>query len=81
MAEIARELEVDADEIDVDAPVTELGIDSTTAIVLSTCLEDRLGRSLAPGLLWEHPTIADLARHLTGEHAGSRRRGGAQNSK
>jgi len=62
---LADELELEPSEIDRTVPVDRYGLDSRTAATLSGELEDWLGRRIAATVLWEHPTIEQLARHLT----------------
>jgi 1-acyl-sn-glycerol-3-phosphate acyltransferase len=61
---LAAELAVQPGEIDVRRPLTSLGLDSMTAVILSGDLEERLGVSLPPDLLEEYSTIESLSRHL-----------------
>jgi len=65
-AQLAGLLGVDAGDVDLDAPFAELGLDSMQAVALSGDLEDLLGRTLDPTLLWEFPTIRRLAAELAG---------------
>jgi phthiocerol/phenolphthiocerol synthesis type-I polyketide synthase B len=53
-------------DIDFDAPMSDLGLGSRDAVVLSGELSELLGRKVSPIEFWQHPTIADLARFLTG---------------
>ena len=53
-------------EIDADARFATLGLDSARATAWLARLAQRLGRPLAPTLLWDHPTPAHLARFLDG---------------
>ena len=53
-------------DIDFDAPMSDLGLGSRDAVVLSGELSELLGRKVSPVEFWQHPTIADLARFLTG---------------
>jgi len=53
-----------AEEIDRKARFDRYGLDSSAAISVTVELEDYLGRELEPTLLYDHPTIAELARHL-----------------
>jgi acyl carrier protein len=41
-----------------------LGLDSANSVFLIVELEDWLGLELTPDLLFEYPTIGELARHL-----------------
>ncbi|WP_343572003.1 type I polyketide synthase [Mycobacterium sp.] len=56
-------------DIDFDAPMSDLGLGSRHAVVLSGELSELLGRKVSPVEFWQHPTIADLARFLTGAEA------------
>jgi 1-acyl-sn-glycerol-3-phosphate acyltransferase len=64
--QVAAELGLEPAAIDVRGPLTRLGLDSMTAVILSGDLEEWLGVPLAPGLLGEYGTIELLARHLGG---------------
>ncbi|HEX6042106.1 type I polyketide synthase, partial [Longimicrobium sp.] len=64
---VAERTGMAAGEVDPRAPFASLGIDSVAAAGLSGELEDWLGRALPPTLLFEHPSIHRLARHLAGE--------------
>jgi len=61
---IARRLKVDPSTIDEDAPFSEFGLDSRTAVQLSGELEKRVGARLSPALLLEHETIREVALAL-----------------
>jgi acyl transferase domain-containing protein/acyl carrier protein len=63
VAEIAG---VPAQDVDPAAPFDTYGLGSAQAISLSGELEDRLGTTLSPTLLYEYPTIDELADALTG---------------
>ena len=54
------------DDIDFDASMSDLGLGSRDAIVLSGELSELLGRKVSPVEFWEYPSIADLARFLSG---------------
>ena len=66
VAELARMLERPAGEIDPEAPLPQLGLDSATATWLVVALEEWLETELEPELIFEHNTIAALARHVAG---------------
>ena len=61
---LASQLDLPADRIDVTIPFDNFALDSATAITMSGDLEDWLGRSVDPMLVYDYPTIADLAEHL-----------------
>ncbi len=69
VARLARELGIPAAEIADDEPMTRLGLGSAEAVVISGELEEWLGRDLPPTLLWDYPTIRELAAHLGSETA------------
>jgi acyl carrier protein len=48
----------------LDEPLTELGISSREAVMLTGELEDFIGRPVDPSLPWEYPTIAALSARL-----------------
>ncbi|SFC58074.1 type I polyketide synthase [Streptomyces aidingensis] len=52
--------------IEADQPFTSLGFDSLTAVELQNRLEARTGLPLPTTLLFDHPTVADVAAHLSG---------------
>ncbi len=54
------------DDIDFGASLKDLGVASRDAIVLSGELSELLDRPISPVECWQHPTINDLARFLTG---------------
>jgi acyl carrier protein len=61
---IAARLKVPPGEIGVHRPFLELGLGSLDAVQTSADLEAWLGRPLSPTAVYNHPTIADLARWL-----------------
>jgi acyl carrier protein len=55
--------------IDPDANFARLGLDSANSVYLIVELEEWLGIELTPDLIFEHPTVTELARHLAGRPA------------
>jgi phthiocerol/phenolphthiocerol synthesis type-I polyketide synthase D len=51
-------------EVDLARPLAELGISSRDAVVLAGYLETLAGQPLSSTVVWEYPTISDLARLL-----------------
>lgn len=47
-----------------DATFAQMGLDSATSAYFIVELEEWLGVELEPELVFEYPTIADLARHI-----------------
>jgi acyl carrier protein len=52
------------EEIKIDVPLSEYGLDSVYALTLSGDIEDHLGLALDPTVMWDHPTIAALTQAL-----------------
>src|SRR5712672_3212182 len=50
--------------VDPDAKFARLGLDSANSLYLIVELEEWLAIELTPDLVFEYPTIAELARHL-----------------
>ena len=78
--ELARVTSVAAEEIDIAAPLTAIGIDSLMALELKNNLEAKLAITLPMGKLLAGPTVRSLARAAdpsgwgSGGSAGGRRR-------
>ena len=70
-ARIARLVGASAESIDRDRPFAAFGLGSVQAVALAGELEERLYRSLPATLVYDHPTIESLARHLAGEAGGT----------
>lgn len=62
---LARELRMPEHELEFDVPFAELGLNSVTAMSIRRDAEQLVGIELSATMLWNHPTIADLARYLT----------------
>ena len=67
---LARTLDLSLEEIEPDASFARLGLDSANSVYLIVELEEWLGLELTPELVFEHPTISDLARYLAKRAAG-----------
>ena len=65
----AGELRFDPVEMDIFAPLTELGADSLVASAIRARLAQRLRMTLPGSLLWIRPTVSALTDYLV-EHAG-----------
>ncbi|MBC7368277.1 MAG: AMP-binding protein, partial [Undibacterium sp.] len=61
---VAAALNQPAATIDPRAPLQTLGLDSLAAVTLSGELEAHLGRTVAPTVVYDFPTIAQLAAHF-----------------
>ena len=67
IANIAAIVEIDPKDIDVAKPLEYYGMDSMQAMHLSGDLEEWMGRTLSPTVVWDYPTIDLLARHLAAD--------------
>nr|VFK10355.1 MAG: thioester reductase domain-containing protein [Candidatus Kentron sp. LPFa]VFK26362.1 MAG: thioester reductase domain-containing protein [Candidatus Kentron sp. LPFa] len=61
---IAEQLKMDAERVDVNQHLMLFGLDSVSAVSISVELERILQTKLPPNLLFEHETIAKLAKAL-----------------
>ena len=66
---LARTLDLPEQMVDPDAKFARLGLDSANSLYLIVELEEWLAIELTPDLVFEYPTIAELARHLAGRPA------------
>lgn len=67
---LAEKLKRDPAEIDPTVPFFDYGLDSKNAVELSGELEEFLGRTINPALLYDFPTVAKLTAHLAPEKTG-----------
>jgi 8-amino-7-oxononanoate synthase len=63
---IAEQLGTTASALDPDVPFTRYGLDSLRAATISGMLEQELGRTLSPTLLYNYATVAALSAFLEG---------------
>ena len=66
---LARTLDLSDQTIDPEAKFDRLGLDSANSVYLIVELEDWLSLELTPELVFEYPTISELARYLAGRTA------------
>jgi len=64
---LARELRMSEAELQLDRPFAELGLNSVMAMAVRRDIEQLVGLELSATMLWNHPTTAALAAHLTGK--------------
>src|SRR5688572_11779749 len=67
VSQLSEVLYVEAEEIDVREPFAYYGLSSSHAAIISGDIQNWLGVNLSPTALYEHPTIEDLSRFLSGE--------------
>lgn len=70
IAYLRRTLDDPSVTVEADASFAEMGLDSASSAYFIVALEERLGGELDPELVFDHPTIALLARHLAGQQRG-----------
>ncbi|MFG0261264.1 MAG: AMP-binding protein, partial [Novipirellula sp. JB048] len=58
---------VQPDQIELDKPFADYGLDSMTSVELSGETEDWSGVELTPVVAWNHPTISELSRFIADE--------------
>lgn len=63
VAKIARQ---DTAAVDVERPFSHYDLDSIATVEMTADIEDWLGVTLEPTLIWDYPTIARLASYLSG---------------
>ena len=64
VAYLARQMQVPAETIDISAPFEALALDSATAIGMTGDLEQWLGRQIDPTIVYDYPTIEEIAEYL-----------------
>lgn len=64
---LAKSADLSPDQINVTAPFSDLAVDSATAIGMTGDLQDWLGRPVDPMMLYDYPTIEQLAEQLAKE--------------
>ena len=66
ISRLAERLGIAADEIEINEPFVNYGLSSTEAVVLTGEMEEWLHVRVSPTVVWEYPSIEQLARHLAG---------------
>lgn len=73
---VRRTVDDPAIAVGPDIPFPQMGLDSATSAYFIVELEEWLGAELEPELVFDYPTIGELARHIVGrEGAGDDRAG------
>jgi acyl carrier protein len=68
---IAEQLEVEPDQIDLSEPIENYGLDSAQGMIVVSRAEKQFGLEILPTLLWHYPTIEKLAERLAQEYSAS----------
>jgi acyl carrier protein len=61
---IAIVAQIKPEDVDIDRPFAEFGMDSMQLFQLSGDLQKFLGQEVSEIVAWDYPTIAQLSRHL-----------------
>ncbi|MGH1395994.1 MAG: phosphopantetheine-binding protein [Trichormus sp.] len=69
VSNIAAQMGIEPDEIDIQEPLDSYGLDSVQAIMLIKNAEKLLGFKISPMLLWHYPNIVSLSERLAEELA------------
>lgn len=72
VTQFAERLEIDPEDIDTCEPFDNYGLNSAETMILLGKLERWLGRNLNPTLIFNYPTIAELAQRLAEETSVSK---------
>ena len=56
-----------ADELNVDEPLRQLGLDSLMAVELRNLLGKAVGKTLPATITFDHPSVSALVDHLAGD--------------
>jgi acyl carrier protein len=75
---IASVVSMDPSRIDIQQTFDHYGLDSLQAVSLSGDLEIWLNREISPTVVWDYPTVEQLARHLSENHVNGKRQASAQ---
>ncbi len=62
--QLAEQLSLDANSINITEPLTRYGLDSIDAVTMVGDIEDVIDEDLPSTLFWDHPTIAKSAQFL-----------------
>lgn len=65
---LSKELNVKADELDIEEPFVNFNLSSRQAVILTGDLEDWLGLTIEPSVAWEYPTIKQLSEFLVSQN-------------
>jgi acyl carrier protein len=66
-SQIAEQLGVEVDEIDIKLPFDSYGLDSAKTMSIANLGNQYFGLQLSPILLWNYPNIESLSQYLAEE--------------
>ncbi|MEQ8971992.1 MAG: acyl carrier protein [Coleofasciculus sp. C1-SOL-03] len=62
--QLAEQLDIEPDDIDIHQPFDNYDLDSARSLSMLGKLEKWLGRNFNPVLIFNYPTVAELAQRL-----------------
>ena len=65
--QIAEQIGVDADEIDIRVPFESYGLDSVQAMSIANFGKQYLGLQLSPLVIWNYPDVESLSQYLASQ--------------
>ncbi|MFD7303737.1 acyl carrier protein [Streptomyces pharetrae] len=71
VARIAEHLRMSPADVAADVPLSTYGLDSVYALTVAADIEDRLGVTVDPTVLWDNPTVDALCRAVDEALAGA----------
>lgn len=66
-AQVAEQLGVDPDEIDIRLPFDSYGLDSAQTMSIAHLGKQYFGLQLSPLVIWNYPNIESLSQYLADE--------------
>jgi acyl carrier protein len=66
-SQIAEQLGVDADEIDLRVPFEHYGLDSVQIMSIANLGKQYFGLQLSPIVIWNYPNVESLSQYLADE--------------
>src|SRR4030081_1881876 len=64
VAQVAEKLAIAPAAVDVTQPVADMGLSSAKSVEISAAINERFALEVSPAVLYDHPTIAELATYL-----------------
>ena len=80
ISQLAEQLSLDANTVDISEPLTRYGLDSIDAVTMVGDLEDWLDLELPSTLFWDHPTIEKSSQYLNENYDLAEALGNAETS-
>lgn len=62
--QVSEQLGIDADEVDIDTPLSRYGLESVQAMAIAEAGKQRFGLEISPLVIWNYPTIVSLSDYI-----------------